>query len=497
MIKKRNSDDKVTDLESFIKKAKKIHGDKYDYSKCVYKNNHTKMTIICPIHGEFLQDSSHHLSGEECPKCKGKRIRESKAMGKEEFVKRANEHYNNKFDYSKAIYVNNNTPLTIICPIHGEFKEKPGKHLIGKFGCPKCRYESLSETRRMDAMEFIDRANIVHNGKYDYSKSIYNGYENKLTITCPIHGDFEQTPDNHLHGAGCPRCGSMISKNEDSLYDFITKELGITKVFRRDRIILSPYEIDIYLPDYKIGIEYDGIWWHCEKYGKNSEYHLDKTKKCISMGIRLIHIFEDEFTYSHEIVLNKLRHILKKDKEKQRIPARKCTVYEINVNDARTFLNKYHIQGFVNSTVYLGCFFKDKLISVMTFKKTSNEKYELNRFSSDYDYICQGTGGKILSYFLKKYNPHYLFTFGDLRWIDTENNIYKTLGFVKEKVIRPSYTYVMSGTFKRKHKFNFRKKILSKKYGFPISMTESEMTEKLGYYKIYDCGLIKYSYPLK
>jgi len=119
-----------------------------------------------------------------------------------EFTKRANRKHNNLYDYSKVIYINARTKVIIICPIHGEFEQDPYSHLKGH-GCSKCAFELVSNGRKSNTKEFINRANIIHNFKYDYSKTIYTFALEKLTIICPIHGEFYQTPDNHLHGKGC------------------------------------------------------------------------------------------------------------------------------------------------------------------------------------------------------------------------------------------------------------------------------------------------------
>ena len=176
---------------------------------------------------------------------------------------------------------------------------------------------------------------------------------------------------------------------------------------------------------------------------------------------------------------------------------RKCVVKSIKKNVAEVFLNTYHIQGFASSTVYLGAFYGDKLIAVMTFKveNKKSHKWELNRFASDYHYICQGVGGKLFKWFIKNYNPSEIKSFADRRWtLDKENNLYMKLGFNMIDILKPNYHYYNNKIDKcnRFHKFGFRKKILHKKYGFPLTMTEDEMTKELGYSRIWDCGLFKF-----
>lgn len=187
---------------------------------------------------------------------------------------------------------------------------------------------------------------------------------------------------------------------------------------------------------------------------------------------------------------------MKLDQNLPKIPGRKCEIREITVNDAKEFLEKYHIQGYVGSKIYLGAFYKNELVAVMSFKEgvKNSSKWELTRFASNYNYICQGIGGKLFKYFVTHYNPLEIKSFADRRWtVNEENNIYTKLGFELNAYTDPDYHYYKKddGTI-RQHKFAFRKNKLNKKYGLPLSMTEEEMTEELGYTRIYDCGLIKY-----
>lgn len=289
----------------------------------------------------------------------------------------------------------------------------------------------------------------------------------------------------------------FVSVYERELQDFLTKN-GIE--FAPNRQLLIGKEIDILCEKYKIGIEFDGLKFHTEKFGKKDHnYHLNKTLKCNEKGYSLIHIFEDEYVNHKDLVYEKLKHFFHILEDKEKIYGRKCTIKEIYKYQAEEFLNKYHIQGFVSSSVYIGAFYNEKLIAVMSFKNGNikNQGWELTRFASDYHYIMCGVGGKLLNYFLKKYKPLTISSFADRRWtLDINNNIYTKLGFNIEKINRPDYRYYNEkvSRYERIHKLRLNKQTLSKKYGFPMSMTESEMAKELGYDRIWDCGLVKYVY---
>ena len=481
--------------EEFIKKARKVHGNKYDYSKVNYINNETKVCIICDVHGEFWQKPSAHLSGSGCYKCGKVSMSEKQAMTKSEFIQRANEIHGNKYNYDKVILNGMNNKVIITCPEHGDFKQTPSSHINNKCGCPKCGNKLKNQINKLTTETFIEKAKEIHGTQYDYSKVEYVDYNTPVCIICPIHDEFWQTPDSHLQGKGCRRCNKSISKHEREINDYINQVLNIETVISV-RNIIPPLELDIYVPSKQIAIEYNGILWHSEQFGKNNNYHLNKLKLCKQKGIKLIQIFEDEYLQHKEIVFNKIKHLLNISENLPKVAARKCTIKEIDSHTAEQFLNTYHIQGFVGSTIYLGGYYNDTLIGVMTFKQQTNnsDKWELTRFASDYHYICQGVGGKLFKHFIRKYNPSEVKSFADRRWtINETDNLYIKLGFEFDRYTYPDYTYVCkNGGTCRFHKFNFRKQILHKKYGLDLSMTEDEMTKELGYFKIWDCGLIRY-----
>jgi len=192
--------------EEFVEKAKKIHGDKYDYSKVDYKNNSTKVCIICKEdgHGEFYQTSDCHLRGNGCPKCSN-----NVKLTTIEFVEKAKKIHGDKYDYSKVKYKNSSTKICIICKEdgHGEFYQVANTHLQGS-GCPKC-----SNNVKLTTVKFIEKAESVHGDKYDYSKVDYKNSSIPVEIFCRVHGYFSQIPASHLQGRGCPKCNKGFSSD--------------------------------------------------------------------------------------------------------------------------------------------------------------------------------------------------------------------------------------------------------------------------------------------
>lgn len=283
------------------------------------------------------------------------------------------------------------------------------------------------------------------------------------------------------------------SAQEKEIKEFI-KGLGFD--VKSDRRVLDGVEIDIYVPSLKIGFEYNGNRFHTESYGKNRFYHLKKTEKAFENGIMLYHIFDDDFFYRKEILLSKIKHILGvSDGEKVR--AGKCKIREISKNESDEFLKKYHIQGECSSSVYLGAYKDDLLVAVMLFLNEGNGIWNLTRFATNYNLSIPGIGGKIFSYFKKNYSYASVKSFAERRLTPNfSDNLYVKLGFELVEIGKPDYRYYNSkiDRYKRFHKFGFRKSALNKKYGLPLTMTESEMAKSLGYDRIWDCGLLKYVY---
>jgi len=246
--------------EDFITNAVKIHGNKYDYSLVNYKNNHTKVEIICPIHGVFKQDYKSHIGKKYgCSKCSGIAKKTT-----EEFIIDAIKIHGNKYDYSLVEYKNNRKKVKIICPIHGVFEQKPNGHLNGK-GCILC-----SGLKRKTTEEFIIDAIKIHGNKYDYSLVEYKNNRKKVKIICPIHGVFEQKPDAHLRSSNCNSCKKTYLKNEQHLYIF------------KDNI----YDL------YKIGISVD-LNRRCREL--NSRYYSG------NKNIEIFKIFDFKGNYENDI----------------------------------------------------------------------------------------------------------------------------------------------------------------------------------------------------
>lgn len=295
---------------------------------------------------------------------------------------------------------------------------------------------------------------------------------------------------------------SKTSNHENSLIEEISK-FGIEDIIHGYRPTwMDGYELDIYLPDYKLAIEFDGLYWHSEICGKKDKwYHLNKTKRCSENGIHLVHIFEDEWITKRKIVLSRLKNLLRLNSN--RIYARNCSIKSISSTDAKTFVNETHTQGYVSSAIKYGAFYNGELVAVMTFgkqrkalgSKSKENEYELLRFSQQLNTSCIGIASKMFKKFVLDYNPKLVISYADKRWtVDKENNLYTKLGFVNTSETGPNYWYTKDYT-NREYRFKYRKSLLVKD-GFDETKTEKSIMLNRKFDRIWDCGSFKFEYNL-
>jgi len=463
--------------DGFKKKARKIHSSKYDYSAVEYVNSHTKVSIICPDHGEFKQTPSCHLNGRGCPRCA-----EHTTI---DFIEKANKKHNNRYDYSKVEYKNKMTKVKIVCPIHGEFEQRPHSHINGK-NCQQCAHESLSSNTE----EFVKKSLSKHGNKYDYSKVDYINNRSKVIISCDTHGEFLQVPMDHLRGCGCPRCEIVVSSDHQDIVDFIKSHSNV-ELKINDRDVISPYELDIYVPKHNFAIEYHGLYWH--SYDKNESIeerkkHQHKHQLCLDNNIKLLQIFENEWsnTVTNGILKSKIKLSLGIC---NKIYARKCKIKELNNEEYNNFIDTYHLQGHKSASVRLGLFYRDELVSVMSFNKHPKYEWEITRFASKLNTIIVGGASKLFKYFNKNYEPCKILTYADRRY--SNGNLYKKLGFKLCGSTKPNYFYIKNNKIFSRQQFQ-KHKLKKKLEHFDQVLTESQNMFNNGYRRIWDAGHFKF-----
>ena len=311
--------------EDFIAKAKYVHNGFFDYEKGSFKNVSSKVGVICPIHGLWFPKANNHLNGSNCPKCSKegiihkitklpKKNKSTKIYSTDTFKNKVIELYGDKFDLSKTNYIDNKTKVTIGCKIHGDFLITPN-HLLNGRGCSKCsrNYHYTNE-------EVIEEFKKIHGDKYIYNDSDYCRTHDNIIVTCPIHGNFEISPSNHLKGQGCPKCNNNKLESEIRL---ILDEQGIKYNYRERKIPwLKGLELDFYLLYDNIAIECQGIqhfepidiFGGEEKFKHRVENDNKKRKLCEENGVKLLYYSNLGIEYPYFVFENKkelLKEIIK------------------------------------------------------------------------------------------------------------------------------------------------------------------------------------------
>nr|DAT00646.1 MAG TPA: endonuclease-like protein [Caudoviricetes sp.] len=487
------------DQNEFVRRAKATHGEKYDLTKSVYRSYNMPVGVGCPKHGMFSVRASHFLNGVGCPKCAHAATGKALQLTKEEFIKRLVAIFGDKYDYSLVEYGGYKVPVKLVCPEHGVFEKQAGMLLAGK-GCKQCGIKRRAEKRKgvsipskipvdVRGSSFIQKAEKLHNGKYDYSKVSYATSQQPVDIICPKHGKFQQTPNNHLQGKGCIKCTcNTISRVEQSLKE------AFPQFKQSDRVQLSGLELDLYEPNKRVAVEVNGVHWHTTEFGKTRNYHLHKTELCESQGITLLHFWDSEVTEQKRLVESMIAAKLGISGAK--IYARNTTIREVSSEVTSEFLKDNHLQGVVPSSVRLGLYYNEELVSIMTFAKSRYTKqyhWELMRFCNKLGFHVVGGASKLLAAF-RKTHAGSIVSYANRRF--SKGGLYEKLGFVRIGASTPNYWYVKNGTICysrtqcQKHKL---KSLLGD--SFDETLSEVVNMRNSGYYQLFDCG--NYVYALE
>ena len=490
--------------------------DRYDFSNAKYKGALTPITgIVCYKHGEFQQYSAQlRKDGAGCPQCGMDQRKAKTRMNPVEFVARAEEVHPGRFSYERTAYKNMTTKVTVTCPDHGDFKISPIKLIHSAQGCPECgalrrgvRKDASASARlaadtkmASTAADYAKRGTAVHDGLYGYDLSNYSGMNGKVRIDCPNHGWVEVHAGHHIYNKhGCPRCMTK-SAPEDAIAAYLAI---FTTVEQRNRAIIGPKELDIYLPEHNIAVEFCGMYWHShtdradEK--KNKNRHAEKHRLCAEQGIRLITIYETEWQERPETIKRMLRNAIGKTKGK--LMARKCELRSIGRPEAVAFYEKYHPQGGAGTGTHYGLYHNDKLVACMRFTYGGNDRghgaqsrqWTLSRYATRI--TVAGAAGRLFKAFLREHEPETVKSFSDNRLFG--GGMYAQLGFDLEADVVPDYQ-VWSQKLGLRPKPHYQRRLLParlKDHGVDAVFdpktdprTEAEMTYLMGARRIYDCG---------
>lgn len=376
-------------------------------------------------------------------------------------------------------------------------KEKFDKTMKERYGDDLSRVYYKEEPKKIKELKaHLENLQMELVSVYEDEEPIYK-ITSGFDIKCHCGEVYNLSWNKHVFSTtGCSKhYQNKVSGKEQELIDFITS-LGFSC---QKHILKNGKHIDILVAEKNIGFEFDGLYWHSqdmlESRGQNGvRYHLDKTNEASKEGIRLIHIFEDEWDLKEDIVKSKVRSILGvRDKT---VFARKTIISVIDNETKKNFLQLHHIQGDCVNAVSLGAFYENVLVGVMTFstsrislgQKKEEGKFELVRFATSQNVV--GLASKMLSFFVKNYPCKEVFSYADKRW--SQGALYEKMGFIKIRDTPPNYWYIINNV--RKHRFMFRKSELSKILPkFDESKSEHLNMLENGGKRIWDCGNLLFS----
>lgn len=457
---------------------------------------------ICKICGKPVKFSNGEFPTYCCPKCRNNdpeviaknKAGVSKSL-KEVYQKRGNEIKNKRQHTLKERYgIDTNTPFGIV-----KFQNKAKQTIQEKYGVnnilklPEYRHDDIKNKRKSILLQ--------KSYGYDIEYITDEDGETKILVKngCKIHGDIivslsvfnnRTKPERKNDTILCTECNPL--DKEETTIELIIKnilnDLNIIYI-QHDRNQLHPYELDFYLPDYNIGIECNGVFWHSGK--ESAKKHLLKYNMCKEKGIKLITFWEDEIRDKRDIIKAYLKSILNKN---IKIYARNCIIKEIDSKTSKNFIDSYHLQGNINASVKLGLYYNNELVEVMTFGKlrkclgTNNENnvYELYRLCSKSGITIIGGASKLLKYFIDNYHPNKIISYCSKDISD--GNVYEKIGMIFDKDCGQGYFYINKHTGERKSRFALRKDVVNDNSG----RTETEINNENGWLKCYDTGCKKY-----
>lgn len=316
--------------------------------------------------------------------------------------------------------------------------------------------------------------NLTYNSSYRALWKCSQGHQWEAVVYQRVNGKTQ-----------CPQCVVRNSQAEDDIYDFLLSFIPSESIIRHDRGVVNGKELDFYLPYHQVAIEFNGLYWHTEDKGCPRKYHYNKWKECHDKGIQLITIWEDDWEKKPQLIMDMLAYKLKAS-DKKKVYARNAHIVRLDTQAARDFLNKYHIQGFVPGTYYYGL--KDDkgdIVAVSVWRKNATSLY-LDRYATSCSVV--GGMGKMLKNTIKNHGDLFqeIVTFSD--HCVSDGGLYETLGFYRDREIRPDYCYIVNK--ERVHKFNYRIQRFQRDDDlifFP-GLSESELAKENNLYRLWDCG---------
>ena len=456
--------------EDIIERYKKLnitlHG--------TYKGSSIKLNVECNVCGHKWQSRPDHAgTGVGCPACANARKGATQRKTYEQFIS----ELPNNIECISTEYKNAHTDMFFRCKTcKHEWITTPSSLK----GCIKCGFKNSAKLRSLPEDSYLENLpSNIELLEYGGSRHVHSLHK------CLDCGHTWSTcPGNIIAGTGCPRCAKKgISKPEIEVQDYVSSLVPNVLRNKRFNINNTTRELDIYISDLNLGIEYCGMYWHSEtKLGR--KYHLEKLNLFNSIGIRVVQIFEYEWLQKPEIVRSRIACLLGKSTV---IYARECSIVELDAGTSRDFDEENHIQGHAPASIRYGLVYYGELVASMTFCKArfSDAEWELLRYSSLLDINVIGGASKLFKHFIRQNNPNVIVSYSDRRW--NTGKVYEVLGFKLSHYSEPNYWYFKGKDVFSRVKFQ-KHKLQALLESFDPNKTEYENMLDNKYDRIFDCG---------
>jgi hypothetical protein len=482
----------------------------YGLKDSVYAGMNQKVSFVCPTHGVMDMDAKNMMASKKCKLCAFEERRGKYRVTQKKMLAKFQEVHGSKYDYSQAVYAGTQTPVKIICPEHGMFAQAPEVHWKGS-RCPQCFHEQARGASQRDTKEsFAQKVQAIFGDLFDLSQVEYTNSQTPVTVRCTKHDRlFSSKPNALTFGYNpCTQCNHMKSAAEDEMADYLST---FAPIERRDRALIKPRELDIYIPSMNVAVEYCGMYHHScktdEEVRKNKNKHHEKYVAAQSKGVRVLTVYETEWKERQPQIKRLLRNLI--NKSKGRLMARKCRLDKVDKKEAMAFFEKYHVQGGAGFGEHYGLFWGNKLVACMRFTFGINDRgvgaknaaWTLSRYATRIN--VSGGASRLFKAFVDEHKPKEVKSFSDNRYFD--GGMYEKLGFSMEKELDPDYQ-VWSPKIGLKPKSHYQRRAIParlKDHGMTDifdpendTRSESEMTFFMNCGRIYDCGKKRWLWSL-
>lgn len=479
-----------SDFAEAVAKATVVHGERYSYQKLTVEGGASFIHYTCPEHGDYRQSLHTHLKGRGCKLCADAANGARKALPDAAWLEQFRVAHGSTYTYLRLFRGAGYTKyVAFLCPQHGEQVQPAVAHAAGR-ACRACAMAANGVRARKSEDAFLGM--MTRNGsKLVLTPGSFTDMTSPVEVTCG-RGHTRLHGAGHVgNGGGCGLCAVRVSRPNLELSAYLT-ELGVEHELEYK--LDGRKSVDLFVPEHKLAIDYHGLIWHSTRFIKEPSRHLDRLKLAEAKGWTYLQIFADEWEHNQPAVKARIAHLC--GLGPKGVGARQCAVVEVPTAEAREFLNRHHIQGCPpNTGTSLGLRFKGELLAVALLSSalsrrgaTDGSTSELVRYATAKP--VAGGLGKLLKHFRAASPGLSIVTYSDRRMFS--GKLYEQLGFRQSHINPPGYSYVTAGlSYQRLHKSNFQKSRIAKRFGLDITgRTETELTEQLGYYKVFDCGKV-------